>query len=239
MEDKANKLLVIEDEAVVREGLVDNLKLEGYEVVSCDNGLDGLDAFEKENPDLVILDLMMPKLNGFEVCRRMRETKRATPIIMLTAKCSEVDKVVGLELGADDYLTKPFGMRELFARIKALLRRTQAVSTDEKSTEPNGGKEELVFGDVVVDFRTYRARKADREILLSAKEFELLRYLANQKDVPVSRDELLDHVWGYNNYPTTRTVDNFISRLRQKVEDSPEHPRHLLTVHGVGYKFVL
>jgi DNA-binding response OmpR family regulator len=238
MEDNV-KILIVEDEQIVREGLEDNLKLEGYQVVARDNGVDGLEAFEKEQPDLVILDLMMPRLDGFEVCRRIRQSKQSTPIIMLTAKCNEVDKVVGLELGADDYLTKPFGMRELFARIKALLRRAQSVAAGEGEEEKAGAKEELSFGDVVIDFRTYRARKGDQELILSAKEFELIRYLATQPDVPVSRDELLDHVWGYNNYPTTRTVDNFIARLRHKVEDYPDKPQHLITVHGVGYKFVL
>jgi DNA-binding response OmpR family regulator len=234
------KILVIEDDQAVREGLEENLKLEVYQVISRENGVEGLEAYDKENPDLVILDLMMPRLDGFEVCRRIREAKRATPIMMLTAKCSEVDKVVGLELGADDYLTKPFGMRELFARIKALLRRVAAAAKPEAAgAEKETGKDELVFGDVTVDFRTYRARKADQEIMLSAKEFELLRYLSAQPDVPVTRDELLDHVWGYNNYPTTRTVDNFVARLRQKIEDIPDRPRHLMTVHGVGYKFVL
>ncbi|HQH26577.1 MAG TPA: response regulator transcription factor [Oligoflexia bacterium] len=234
------KILIIEDDQAVREGLVENLKLEGYAVVARDNGVEGLEAFDKESPDLVILDLMMPRLDGLEVCRRIRESKRATPIMILTAKCSEVDKVVGLELGADDYLTKPFGMRELFARLKALLRRVNAAGkSGEESSDKGGERDDLVFGDVAIDFRTYRARKGEKEIMLSAKEFELLRYLSNQPDIPVSRDELLDHVWGYNNYPTTRTVDNFIARLRQKIEDSPDRPRHLMTVHGVGYKFVL
>jgi DNA-binding response OmpR family regulator len=229
------RLLVIEDEELVREGLLANLKLEGYEVLGCANGVDGIEAYERESPDLVILDLMIPGFDGLEVCRRIRQSGRGTPIIILTAKCSEVDKVVGLELGADDYLTKPFGMRELFARIRALLRRSQpAVGGDVVQTPPD----ELVFGDVQIDFRTYRARRGGDEVILSAREFELLRYLSSQPDVPVTRDELLDHVWGYNNYPTTRTVDNFIARLRHKVEEIPDKPRHIITVHGVGYKFV-
>lgn len=229
------RLLVIEDEELVREGLLENLKLEGYEVLGCANGVDGIEAYERESPDLVILDLMIPGFDGLEVCRRIRQLGRGTPIIILTAKCSEVDKVVGLELGADDYLTKPFGMRELFARIRALLRRSQpGVGGDVVQTPPD----ELVFGDVQIDFRTYRARRGEDEVVLSAREFELLRYLSSQPDVPVTRDELLDHVWGYNNYPTTRTVDNFIARLRHKVEETPDKPRHIITVHGVGYKFV-
>ncbi len=236
MTQAESKILVIEDEGSVREGLVENLKLEGYEVLCCANGKEGLEAYETEAPDLVILDLMMPEMDGLEVCRRIRASQRETPIIMLTAKCSEVDKVVGLELGADDYLTKPFGMRELFARIKALLRRARPQAVSEEEAKPE--TQELSFGLVHVDFKAYRARRGEDEILLSAKEFELLRYLASQPDVPVTRDELLDNVWGYNNYPTTRTVDNFIARLRHKVEDTPDKPRFILTVHGVGYKFV-
>ncbi|MCL4140098.1 UNVERIFIED_CONTAM: hypothetical protein GTU68_011671 [Idotea baltica] len=238
MTDVQKKILVIEDEGAVREGLVENLRFEGYDVIWRDNGLSGLEAFEQEKPDLVVLDVMMPGLDGLEVCKRIRSAQRVTPIIMLTAKCSEVDKVVGLELGADDYLTKPFGMRELFARIKAALRRSEFAGAS-TVTEEAPQAEELSFSDVHIDFRTYRATKSEAEVLMSAKEFELLRYLAGQVDVPVTRDELLDHVWGYTNYPSTRTVDNFIARLRQKLENIPEKPSHILTVHGVGYKFVM
>lgn len=233
MSEDAQKILLIEDETVVRIGLEENLACEGYRVVACENGTDGIEAYKKENPDLVILDVMMPGIDGLEVCRQIRSLGRPTPIIMLTAKCAEVDKVVGLELGADDYLTKPFGMRELFARIKAVLRRAKGVQK-----EPEERAESLSLGHVTVDFKAYRARRGDEEILLSAKEFELLKYLASRPDVPVTRDQLLDHVWGYNSYPTTRTVDNFIARLRHKIEIVPEKPRHILTVHGVGYKFV-
>jgi DNA-binding response OmpR family regulator len=235
MTGQSKKILVVEDEQNVRQGLEDNLVLEGYQVICCQNGNEGLDAFEKESPDLIILDLMMPEMDGLELCRRIRTSARPdTPIMMLTAKSSEVDKVVGLELGADDYLTKPFGMRELFARIKALLRRSSITESSEGSQLPT----ELSFGEVTVDFKSYRARKGEQELVLSAKEFDLLRYLSSQPDVPVSRDELLDNVWGYTNYPSTRTVDNFIARLRHKVEDVPDKPKYILTVHGVGYKFV-
>ncbi len=234
MSQSAAKILIIEDEGAVREGLVDNLRFEGYEVLCSENGASGLEVFVAEKPDLVILDVMMPGLDGLEVCRRIRAVESNTPIIMLTAKCSEVDKVVGLELGADDYLTKPFGMRELFARVKAVLRRYQAEAKPGKVPT----EDELKFGEVTVDFRTYRARRSGEELTLSAKEFELLRFLASQPDVPVTRDQLLDQVWGYNSYPSTRTVDNFIARLRHKVESTPDEPRHIITVHGVGYKFV-
>lgn len=234
------KILVIEDEPTVRAGLVDNLVYEGFTVLSASDGIEGLEIFGREKPDLVVLDVMMPGLDGLEVCRRIREEKHGTPVIMLTAKCAEIDKVVGLEIGADDYLTKPFAMRELFARIRALLRRCEVLNergaSDSKEIKP---VDLIRFSDVVVDFKAYRATKGDVELSLSAKEFELLRYLVSRPDQPVSRDELLDEVWGYNNYPTTRTVDNFIARLRKQVEDYPDRPQHVLTVHGVGYKFVL
>ena len=237
MNGASQKILLVEDEASVRAGLEDNLVFEGYKVVSCDNGIAGLEAFQQEQPDLVILDVMMPGVDGLEVCRQIRQGGNTTPIIMLTAKCSEVDKVVGLELGADDYLTKPFGMRELFARVKALLRRSHLGTRAGAETVKDG--DELAFSDVLIDFRTYRARKGTKELELSAKEFELIRFLSSQPDVPVTRNQLLDRVWGYNSYPTTRTVDNFIARLRQKVEDVPDKPKHIITVHGVGYKFVV
>ena len=229
------KILVIEDEDTVRAGLLDNLAYEGYEVIASGDGLEGLSAFEVEYPDLVILDVMMPGLDGLEVCKRIREIRASTPIIMLTAKCSELDKVVGLEVGADDYLTKPFGMRELFARVKALLRRVGELN---REIIENEQKAELSIGDVTVDFVAYRAKRGDEEIDLSVKEFELLKYLSERPDIPVTRNQLLDSVWGYNSYPSTRTVDNFIARLRHKIEDQPDKPRHILTVHGVGYKFV-
>lgn len=237
-----SKILVIEDESSVREGLVDSLSFEGYSVVWRDNGKDGVSAYQEENPDLVILDVMMPGLDGLEVCKRIRQDGKYTPIIILTAKSSEIDKVVGLEIGADDYLTKPFGMRELFARVKAVLRRYSKApsisSNGSKELEPAKQVEELSFSDITIDFKTYRAKKGEKLITLSAKEFELIRYLSKNQDVPVSRNELLDHVWGYNSYPSTRTVDNFIARLRQKLEKVPDKPEHIITVHGIGYKFV-
>ena len=238
MNEISQKILVIEDEPSVRTGLEDNLRFEGYAVVSAGNGIDGIELFKVENPDLVILDVMMPGLDGLEVCKQIRVLNSAIPVIMLTAKCSEIDKVVGLELGADDYLTKPFGMRELFARIKAVLRRARTIDIDETEEDENLAVSLLSFGKVNVDFRSYRALRDGKEILLSAKEFELLKFLASQPDIPVTRDQLLDNVWGYNNYPTTRTVDNFIARLRHKVEEVPDKPRYIVTVHGVGYKFV-
>ena len=230
------KLLVIEDEDAVRTGIVEALAAEGYEVTACEDGVSGLEKFRTNSADLVVLDVMMPKMDGFEVLRQIRATKLTTPVLMLTAKAAEVDKVVGLEIGADDYLTKPFSMREFLARVKALLRRAQFKPQSEGDSVAE--LVNLTIGRVVIDFRTYRAHRGTDEIDLSAKEYDLLRCLASRPDVPVSRNQLLDEVWGYNSYPTTRTVDNFIARLRHKIEEEPDKPRHILTVHGVGYKFV-
>lgn len=232
------KILVAEDEEGIRTGLVATLNLEGYLAIACANGEQALELFKTEKPDLVILDLMMPGVGGLEVCKSLRTISSNLPIIFLTAKDTAIDKIIGLELGADDYVTKPYEPRELIARIKAILRRFSPASNVTVVSEANK-KDELVFADVLIDFKTYRAKKGEQEIILSAKEFELMKFLSNQPDVPVSRNDLLDQVWGYNSYPTTRTVDNFIARLRQKVEDIPDKPKHILTVHGVGYKFVL
>jgi DNA-binding response OmpR family regulator len=239
MSNGQTKILLIEDESVVRMGLHDNLVFEGYKVICCPDGKTGLETFKQENPDLVILDVMMPGVDGLEVCKQIRAQGRSTPVIMLTAKCGEIDKVLGLELGADDYLTKPFGMRELVARVKALLRRAKMINSAlKKDDQDNDAISEIKFDNVTIDFRSYQARKGSQDLILSAKEFELLRYLTSRPDVPVTRDQLLDQVWGYNSYPTTRTVDNFIARLRQKLEIIPDKPKRLITVHGVGYKFV-
>jgi len=237
MENSAIKILIIEDEANVRASLDECLRAEGYEVFMAGNGEEGLASFRSSTPDLVILDVMMPVMDGLEVCKQLRTLNAIIPIIMLTAKGSEIDKVLGLELGADDYLAKPFAMRELLARIKAVLRRTAQVSKLADAIEVE--QTDLVFEDVTIDFKSYRARKGEEELDFSAKEFELMKFMSSTPDVPFTRDQLLDKVWGYNSYPSTRTVDNFIARLRQKVEETPDEPKHILTVHGVGYKFVL
>ena len=174
------------------------------------------------------MDVMMPRKDGLQACREIRMAGISTPLILLTARSSEVDKVLGLDLGADDYLAKPFGMLELIARVKALIRRIQRVTS----------VDEIKFSDVIVDFKAYRALKNQQPIELSAREYRLLRYLVSKQGSVVTRDELLDEVWGYNSYPTTRTVDNHIARLRQKIETNIDEPQHILTVHGVGYKFV-
>ena len=234
------RILIVEDEEIVRLSLAENLSLEGYKVTSVGDGEEAVRAFKEERPDLVVLDLVLPKLDGLEVLKQMKSVNALTPVIILTARAEEVDKVVGLEVGADDYLTKPFSMRELFARIKSLLRRVQAIAEIQPSAEGqnSGGLEQIEIGNVRIDFKTYRAWKGDSELDFSVKEFELLKYLASRPDIPVPRNDLLDEVWGYNNYPTTRTVDNFIARLRHKIEEVPDKPRYIITVHAIGYKFV-
>ncbi|MCB0328984.1 MAG: response regulator transcription factor [Bdellovibrionales bacterium] len=219
---------VVEDDESVRRSLQLNLELEGFIVVTACDGEAGLLMVHKEQPDLLILDVMMPKKDGLQTCKELRTKGISTPLILLTARSAEVDKVLGLELGADDYLAKPFGMRELVARVKALLRRTQESSDVDR----------VEFDDVVVDFKAYRAEKNQEPVELSAREYRLLRYLVAKNGSVVTRDELLDEVWGYNSYPSTRTVDNHIARLRQKIERDVTQPRHIITVHGVGYKFV-
>jgi DNA-binding response OmpR family regulator len=221
-------IAVIEDEELIRKSLVMNLELEGFKVLTASDGDEGVTLINQQKPDLIIMDVMMPRKDGLQACREIRMAGVSTPLILLTARSSEVDKVLGLDLGADDYLAKPFGMLELIARVKALLRRIQRVTSID----------EIKFSDVVVDFKAYRALKNQSPIELSAREYRLLRYLVSKQGSVVTRDELLDEVWGYNSYPTTRTVDNHIARLRQKIETNIDEPQHILTVHGVGYKFV-
>ncbi|WP_420388634.1 response regulator transcription factor [Roseivirga sp.] len=228
---KMSKILVVEDEPSMRLGLKDNLEFESYEVELAIDGEEGLRKATSGNFDLIILDVMMPKLSGFDVCKSMRKSGVLTPIIFLTAKSEEIDKVLGLELGADDYLTKPFSLRELIARVKAILRRSQG-SGDASL------KGEMTIGALTVDFNQFTARTEKEEVRMSHKEFEILHYLAEHMNEVVSRYDLLNKVWGYDSQPTTRTVDNFILRLRQRIEENPNEPRHILTVHGVGYKLL-
>jgi DNA-binding response OmpR family regulator len=222
-------ILVVEDEPAILRGLADNLKFESYEVLTAADGQTGYDLIRGKKPDLIVLDLMLPKLSGYELCRKVRAEGVNTPILMLTARGEEGDRVLGLDLGADDYMTKPFSVRELLARIRALLRRTQPAKAL---------PDELRFADVVVDFRSYEARKGEKPLEMTRKEFQVLRLLASRAGEVVTRDELLNEVWGYESYPTTRTVDNHIATLRTKLESDPGEPQHLRTVHGVGYKFV-
>ncbi len=222
-------VLVIEDDPAILRGLADNLRFESYDVLTAADGDTGYRLASEKKPDLIILDLMLPKLSGYEICRKLRAQGVSTPILMLTARGDEGDRVLGLDLGADDYVTKPFSIRELLARIRALLRRTEPVKAV---------PDELRFDDVIVNFLSYEAQKGDRSIEMTRKEFSLLRLLATRPGEVVTRDDLLNEVWGYENYPTTRTVDNHIASLRAKLERDPANPEHLKTVHGVGYKFV-
>jgi DNA-binding response OmpR family regulator len=223
------RILVVEDDAAILRGLTDNLRFEGYQVVQARTGDDGLRVILEEDLDLVILDIMLPALSGFDVCRRARKQGKMMPILMLTARGQEVDRVMGLDLGADDYITKPFSIPELLARVRAHLRRSNAVSPL---------PERVSFGDVRVEFERYEARKGDEALHLSPKEFGVLRLLVARQGEVVNRTVLLHEVWGYDRFPTTRTVDNHVASLRSKLEEDPADPRFLLTVHGVGYKFV-
>lgn len=221
------RILIVDDEPEMVRGLADNLRFEGYQTLAAGNGKDGLALALQESPDLILLDVMMPELSGWDVLRALRKKDLDVPVIMLTARGEEVDRVLGLELGADDYVTKPFSLRELLARVRAVLRRPG----------PRQKVEEFAFGNVRLHLRARQAFKAGREVQLTRKEFDLLRYLVEHRGEVLTRDRLLDEVWGYERYPTTRTVDTHILRLRQKFENDPERPVYILTVHGQGYKF--
>jgi DNA-binding response OmpR family regulator len=227
--ESAVKILIVEDEPNMVAGLRDNFEFEGYQVITAGDGIEGLQKALDESPDLVVLDVMMPRMSGLEVCKQLRAKRASLPIIMLTARGQEVDKVVGLELGADDYVTKPFSIRELLARVKAILRRAAAGPKN---------PEQHAFGDVEVDLRRCRVVKSGKLLDVSSKEFELLKYFISHSGETLSRDRLLEDVWGYDNFPTTRTVDTHLVRLRQKLEPDPEQPQYFLTVHGTGYRFV-
>lgn len=227
-----SRILIVEDDLAILRGLKDNLEYESYEVLTATDGEEGYGLIREKKPDLIILDLMLPKMSGYELCRKVREEGLTTPILMLTARGEEVDRVLGLDLGADDYLTKPFSVPELLARIRAILRRVRQSKTGDLPKE-------LHFDEVAIDFRRFEAQKAGKTIKMSRKEFGILRLLAARVGEVVTRDELLDEVWGYDQYPTTRTVDNHMALLRSKLEKDPSHPQRLLTVHGVGYKLVL
>ena len=224
------KILIIEDEEDLVKGLILNLEDEGYEVDYALDGKEGLGKALKEKPDLILLDIMLPGMNGLEICKELRQNKMDIPIVMLTAKGDEIDKVIGLEIGADDYISKPFSIRELLARVKAHLRR-----------ENRGGEsvaEVVQLESLKIDFGQFKIIRKDKEIGLTSLEVDVLRYLIGHDGKVVSRDDLLDKIWGYEKYPTTRTIDNHILKLRKKIEIDPNHPRHILTVYGGGYRFV-
>jgi len=224
------RILIIEDEPDLLHALSLNLKAEGFAVLTASRGDTGVEQALRERPDLVLLDIMLPGKNGLDVCRELRRKGFEAPIIMLTAKAEEVDRVVGLEIGADDYVTKPFGIRELLARIRVRLRRHTPAATETDT--------KLRFGKVAIDFDKHEAERSGERVELTAKEFDVLRLLARCRGEIVTRDRLLEEVWGYETYPTTRTVDNHILRLRQKLEDDPSNPRHILSIYGEGYKFI-
>lgn len=225
------RILIVEDEAPILIPLVENLRYEGYQVESVSNGATGLSKALENEYDLIILDIVLPDMDGFEICKRIREVDAFTPIVMLTARTQEFEKIYGLRSGADDYVTKPFSPRELMARIEALLRR---------SRQGNGkaASEILQFGDVEINFNACEARKAGLPVSLTALQFALIRFFAKHPRDAVKRDNILDEVWGKDIFVTPRTVDTHIKQLRKKLEDDPANPHHFLTVHGIGYKFI-
>ena len=223
------KILIIEDDRAILQALEANLKAEGYQVESATDGVSGLERARDPSQDLVLLDLMLPRLSGEQICQTLRQEGVTTPILFLTAKGEEEQRVAGFELGADDYVSKPFSMRELLGRIQAILKRA-------------AGQKHLLahyrFGNVAVDFVKMEVRRGKETVFLTTRELAILRLMVSNKGVVISRDRLLNEVWGYDAYPTTRTVDNQIVKLRQKLEENPEDPQHILTVRGTGYKFV-
>jgi len=224
------KILIIEDEQDLIRGLKLNLSDEGFDVDWAANGVEGLRKAIEEAPDLIILDIMLPEMDGLEVCRKLRQKNIDIPVIMLTAKSGEIDKVVGLEIGADDYITKPFSIRELLARIKARLRNTEK--------EGKAVPEIYSFDDIEIDFAQFKIRRKGKELEFTSLEMDILKYFIAHRGEVVARNDLLDKIWGYESYPTTRTIDNHILKLRKKIEDDPSQPRYILSVYGGGYRFI-
>jgi DNA-binding response OmpR family regulator len=222
-------ILIVDDDPALVEGLKQALEAEHFAILAAMTGEQGRRLAKREKIDLVILDLKLPDMKGEDICREMRKNGLDVPVLMLTSKKREMDKVVGLEIGADDYMTKPFSVRELIARVNALLRRGKELQKD---------LEGCSFGDVVIDFQSLEASKAGKPIKLTVKEFHILKFFALHIGELVTRDMLLDKVWGYEKFPTTRTVDNYVLSLRKKIEDDAANPRHLLTVHTAGYRFL-
>ncbi|HMX27068.1 MAG TPA: response regulator transcription factor [Blastocatellia bacterium] len=225
------KVLIVEDDQAMAVALRDGFEYEGYAVQVARDGVAGLKLATEREVDLIILDVMLPKMSGFDVCKQLRTTGKETPIIMLTARGQEIDKVVGLKIGADDYVTKPFSFMELMARVEALMRRSHR--------KPEPSTDEFTFGDVIVNFKRFEVAKAGAPLEMSPREFNILKYFIEHRGEVITRDQLLDSVWGYGSFPLTRTVDMHIAKLRQKIEDAPHDPKHVITVHRVGYKFVV
>ncbi|MBK7632061.1 MAG: response regulator transcription factor [Ignavibacteriales bacterium] len=222
------KILIIEDDPAIRTGINESLTNEGYSTSEADTGIIGFELAHNKKFDLIILDLILPGKDGIEICKDLRSDGIKTPIIMVTSRKEEIDKIMGLEIGADDYVTKPFSIRELLARIKSLIRRT--------TYEP-GKIEEVEFADIKINFIKQEMSKGNNQVKLSATEYRILHYFIDHEAEVISRDKFLDEVWGYDSYPTTRTVDNYILSLRKKIEDDPANPKHLITAYTVGYKF--
>jgi DNA-binding response OmpR family regulator len=227
------KILIVEDDPHILLGLEEVLKSEGYETAACARGDEALAAVTKFQPALIVLDVMLPGASGYDICKQLRGKKNSTPVLMLTAKGQEIDKVIGLDLGADDYVTKPFGVRELLARIQALLRRT-----GEAATAPAEDDTPFQIGPATIDPKTFQLKRGRVVAELTAKEVKLLQVFHAHAGEVLSRDKLLNEVWGYNYYGTTRTLDQVIVQLRKKLGDNGGEPKHLLTIHGVGYKLV-
>jgi len=227
------KILVVEDEAPMLQGLKDNLEFEGYVVDTAADGETGLSKILIGSYNLIILDVMLPRISGFDICKRVRKEGIAIPIILLTAKGEEIDKVLGLELGADDYITKPFSLRELLARVKAILRRGMSEFADSEINEI------ATIGNLKVSFRNYEAFMDGEPVKMTHKEFEILQYLYKQANKTVHRDDIMSNVWEIDYDITTRTVDNFILKLRQKIETDPNNPKIIHTIHGIGYKLII
>jgi DNA-binding response OmpR family regulator len=233
-----SRILIIEDDASIREGLTDTLKVKGYDVDAARTGQEGLELFEKQAPDLVILDLMLPDMEGFDVCRKLKASHQQSldvPVIILTARGQELDRVRGLELGADDYVTKPFSLLELLARVSAVLRRSNRA---QPATDADG-VDEIRFGDVEISFRRHEGTKGGKPLSLSDRAYLIMQVFARHRGEVLSREQLLHEAWGYSRELNTRTVDNHVVKIRQQIEDDPNNPRYLVTVHGVGYKLAV
>jgi two-component system alkaline phosphatase synthesis response regulator PhoP len=226
--NESKHILVIEDDLSILMGLEDNLKEEGYKVTTANNGNDGLDKAVNLETDLILLDIMLPGINGFEVCKKIRLSKPLLPIIMLTARSLELDKITGLDFGADDYITKPFSLSELLARIRARLRSSHPLDRVLDNYE---------FDNVKIDFNKLKIFVGKREVKFTKKEFDIMKYFINHKGHVVHRHDLLNHVWGYNKLPSTRTVDNFILDIRKKIEKEPSDPKYIISISGAGYRF--
>ena len=231
-----DKVLVIEDEPALQETLAYNLTRQGYEVITVGDGKEGIAATRREQPDLLILDLMLPGVDGIEVCRVLRQEMNM-PILMLTAKADEIDKIVGLEVGADDYMTKPFSMRELMARVKAMLRRERLIREELAALDVSPSRQQVAFGNLVIDEARHEVRRDNAPLAMKPKEYELLLFLARQRGIVVSRDLILERVWDWTFDGNSRTVDVHVRWLREKVEADPAAPTRIVTVRGIGYRF--